>query len=224
MNQSLLVSQIFTECNRSREMLGDIVKTAEHVQEISMNAAVSASHTGNHIRIFTEMARQIHHTAQKILAYAASTREEIDHASNQILNAVLNQSHLQKYNLAAVGLQGTRNATILNATIQNLEYEVVEKIRAVYFGLLRCQSYIKNLVQMQNRIFAILNSMKIETIGLSEQEQIIVQSLTEALEENHDMGLRGIEYLAAMIGAIRQSIKTNLFFNKDFYDETRQAV
>lgn len=224
MNLNQLVGQIFAECNRSREVLGNIVKITEQVQEISMNAAVSASHTGNHIRIFTEIARQIHLTTQKILGYASCARSEIDQVSNQILKAVLNQSHLQKYQSAAADIQGERNSEILTATIGKLEADVMEKIQSVYFGLFRCQAFIKNLIQMQNRIFAILNSMKIESISLNDQEQIIIQSLTENLEESHISGMEGIEYLFTMISSIRHKIRTNLYSNKEPSNETRQAV
>jgi hypothetical protein len=223
-NVNQLVANIFAGCNRTRELLGDIVRVAEEVQEVAMNAAVSASHTGNHIRVFTEIARQIDHTAQKITNSAANTRAEIDEASNLILKAVLDQSHLRKYADACEGIQGHRNQQILTARMIKIEANVKAKLRCVFIHLFRSQSQIKSLIQLQNRLFAILNAIKIESISLHENEQSTILSLAQSLEDSHIKGLEKLETLYTMTQSMRHQIRTTLIFNEENQDETRQAV
>lgn len=220
---SIDLMDLYAQCNRTRESIGQIVQSAEQVQEISMNASVCASHTGNHIRLFSEIANQIDQAAKRILTLAGHTRNEIDRATNLVLQMVIAQGQLRKYEQALAGISNPRNRQILLAKTQRFHASISDKLRVVLSHLSQALSMAKTLTQLQNRLFAILTAIKVESIALADGELTTIMSLAEILDQCHTDCLERLEGLLSRIGTLRQRLI--FILNEEVYqDATRQAV
>lgn len=223
MNLHHVISSIYSECNRTREILGLVVKSAEEIQEIAMNAAVSASHTGDKARVFTDIARHIDYTSKKVVHNAQMARDFIDEATHLILKAVMDQSNWEKYDKALAHMPPGKNRECVIAQCYHIEHALHSKLRTILTCLHRTESTVELLVQHQNRTFAILNTVKIEASNLHGDQLSTVLSLEESLELCHGDGLTKLESIFTLVASMRTHINQTLKQSKETY-ETRKAV
>lgn len=220
-----LISDLFKECNQIRETIGVIGKSAEQIKAIAINAAVAATHTGIHVKIFTEIANQVEKSGKKIDHATREVRREIDDAINFNLKIVITQSHLNKYNRALPNILDQKNRNLISACCEKLENISVADLKKLFGHVLKCEGIAKNLLLYQGHLFSILNCIKIEANNLEGKELTIILSLAEILEGNHQSCVELLQNALLQIRNIRCQISCTLAMKeRELFYELHQAV
>jgi len=180
------VLSLFIDCNELRELVQRLEGEVDIIQEISMNASIVAGQTGSQVRVFSEIARQIGSTSQKLSLNVIDLQRQINYIMNLSLKSLNHFDLLDKFQVSLPRISGIENKVHVQSVIANFEKSLMLDLREVRAHCQETKRWIQMIAQGQNKLFATLNSLKIEA-GFLDRERIEgVASLAQTLEVKID--------------------------------------
>ena len=162
---------------------------AENLNEIAMNAAVTAGQTGKSIRVYTEISNHIAISSKKMKSFILKNRNEV----NSILNLTLKIL--------------SNNVLFIDEKIKllrKLEYKTIkELITHVY----QTKSFLKSILQLQYKLFGVYNCLLIEAIQLEGSSYSAIKTLSESLYHSFEITISSIDKLFLILKKISRLVK-----------------
>lgn len=183
-NRENNINHHYRSCSELRRLALRMRRTIGSVEDISVNASIVASQTGNKARVFFEISSQIEKTSRKMHAKI----NMIIHVTSKLIETVLAskiaQYHIDSYMLVQIPEHNTANYELVKTVTKRLQKDVA-------LGLVQFRNEIKALeVQFNafdfliNRIFVALTALRIEEeLFRAQLEMVAVGSLIKSFEE-----------------------------------------
>lgn len=178
------INNHYRSCSELRRLALRMQRTIGSVENISVNASIVASQTGNKARVFFEISSQIEKTSRKMHAKI----NMIIHVTSKLIETVLAskiaQYHIDSYMLVQIPEHNTANYELVKTVITRLKKEVS-------LGFVQFRNEVKALeVQFNvfefliNRIFVALTALRIEEeLFRTQLGMVAVGSLIKSFEE-----------------------------------------
>lgn len=180
------VLDLFIDCNLIRESCNRLQSEAEKMQEVSMNAAIAAGHTGSYIRTFAEIARQIGNSSTRLSTKIQKTRGDTNRIVNETLRAMIWATHLSYFERSISAMGGDANIEIVRNRMESFEVKVSGSLETIFRDLQTILSDLKAVDEIQRRVWAVITRLRIEAAAMDPSEQVFVSSIADSLSESID--------------------------------------
>lgn len=178
------INHHYRSCNELRRLALKMQRTIGSVEDISVNASIVASQTGNKARVFFEIASQIEKTSRKMHTKINTIIQVTSRLIETVLASKIALYHIDSYLLVQISDNYTTNLELTNDVTYRLQKQVA-------LGFIQFRNGIKALeVQFNvfefliNRIFVALTALRIEEeLFRSELGMAAVGSLIKSFEE-----------------------------------------
>ncbi|KAB8040477.1 hypothetical protein GCL60_00755 [Silvanigrella paludirubra] len=180
---------------------------AENLNEIAMNAAVTAGQTGKSIRVYTEISNHIAISSKKMKSFILKNRNEVNSILNLTLKILSNDMMNNKYHLVNSSKSLKNNVLFIDEKIKilrKLEYKTIkELITHVY----QTKSFLKSILQLQYKLFGVYNCLLIEAIQLEGTSYSAIKTLSESLYHSFEITISSIDKLFLILKKISRLVK-----------------
>ena len=180
---------------------------AENLNEIAMNAAVTAGQTGKSIRVYTEISNHIAISSKKMKSFILKNRNEVNSILNLTLKILSNDMMNNKYHLVNSTKSLKNNVLFIDEKIKllrKLEYKTIkELITHVY----QTKSFLKSILQLQYKLFGVYNCLLIEAIQLEGSSYSAIKTLSESLYHSFEITISSIDKLFLILKKISRLVK-----------------
>ncbi|MGE4231718.1 MAG: hypothetical protein AB7F43_00155 [Bacteriovoracia bacterium] len=156
------------------------------MQEVSMNAAIAAGHTGSYIRTFAEIARQIGNSSTRLSTKIQKTRGDTNRIVNETLRAMIWATHLSYFERSISAMGGDANIEIVRNRMESFEVKVSGSLETIFRDLQTILSDLKAVDEIQRRVWAVITRLRIEAAAMDPSEQVFVSSIADSLSESID--------------------------------------
>lgn len=178
------INHHYRACSELRRLALRMQRTVGSVEDISVNASIVASQTGNKARVFFEIASQIEKTSRKMHAKI----DMIIHVTSKLIETVLAskiaQYHIENYQRVQVSTQKSANVRLIDAVTTRLKKQVALGFIQFSNGIKTLEAQFKVFEFLINRIFVALTALRIEEELFRTQLGIVaVGSLIKSFEE-----------------------------------------
>lgn len=214
-----LMLRFFVDCNLIREFCNRLQSEAEKIQEVSMNAAIAAGHTGGHIRTFTEIARQIGNSSTRLSTKVHKMRMDTNSIVNQTLDAMIRATHLSYFEKCVSEMKGDGNIKLVHTRMEDLERIVSNSIEKIFRELQVVVSDLRAVEEIQKRVWAVITRLRIEASMMDPSEQVFVSSIADSLNESLDRASQAFGRLADTV----KQFETEMLGTENVGKETRHA-
>ncbi len=180
---------------------------AENLNEIAMNAAVTAGQTGKSIRVYTEISNHIAISSKKMKSFILKNRNEVNSILNLTLKILSNDMMNNKYHLVNSSKSLKNNVLFIDEKIKllrKLEYKTIkELITHVY----QTKSFLKSILQLQYKLFGVYNCLLLEAIQLEGTSYSAIKTLSESLYHSFEITISSIDKLFLILKKISRLVK-----------------
>ena len=190
-----LMLGFFVDCNQIREFCNRLQAETEKMQEVSMNAAIAAGHTGSHIRTFTEIARQIGLSSARLSNRIQKVRGDTNQVVNETLDAMIRATRLSYFERALPGVKGEANARLVRSRMEATEAEIQACLAGIFRDVQVILSDLHAIEDLQKRFWAVITRLRIEASTMDPDEQVFVASISESLEASIERSTASFDQL-----------------------------
>lgn len=185
---------------------------ADCLNEIAMNAAVTAGQTGKSIRIYTEISNHIAHSAKKMHNYITKNKNEVNTILNLTLKIMSNNTLNSKYHLVHNSKTILGNKNLIKEKMYELKISDNLLIQELVSHIYQAKTYLKTILQLQYKLFGVYNCLQIEAIQLEGTAYHAIKTLSESLFNSFDITINSIDKLFSILKKISRIIK-NILYN-----------
>lgn len=214
------ITVLYEHCTSLRRIFIAIERQVEVVQEISLNASVSAGQLGSHATACAEIAQQVNGTARRMRGYIDSMRREVNEITGQVLTMLIQTGRLEKYEAARVSVVGAGNQQAVAAVVDQITMLVVDMAASLQQNVHQASAMLRLLARCHQRLFIALSALEIEAVNLSPAHSQVIMALVDRLGKVADDGAEQVEDATKVLGRIR---KLALFVQETTYKETVRA-
>ncbi|RDB36495.1 MAG: hypothetical protein DCC88_05025 [Spirobacillus cienkowskii] len=179
----------------------------ENLNEIAMNAAVTAGQTGNSIRIYTEISNQIANSSKKMKNFIDKNRSEVNTILNLTLKILSNNMMNNKYLETTMGNSTKNNAILLKEKLDKINLYDLKIFDDLAFHVYKTKAFLKTILQLQYKLFGLYNCLMIEAIELEASSYTAIKTLSDSLYKSFEMTIPCLENLFAILKKILRIIK-----------------
>ncbi len=173
---------LFRSSYRVHELIAQIGKRSKTLNEISMNAAIAAGHTGTQSRVFSEIAKQIGIAANLFTDACEQIRESTGRMSGETLECLNHQAQRGKFLLAVPLLEEGRTRRDVSHTADQLSAAILERLSSTQGSLATLKPMRERLQLLAQRTWSIVVGIRVSA-GMAEGgDQGFFLSIAEALE------------------------------------------
>ena len=122
---------------------------AEKLNEIAMNAAVTAGQTGKSIRVYTEISNHIASSSKKMKNFINKNRNEVNSILNLTLKILSNDLMNNKYH------------HVDNKKIKCLKESEQKAFKELIQHVYQTKTFLKSILQLQYKLFGVYNCLLI---------------------------------------------------------------
>lgn len=217
---NLQIALLYERCTALRRIFIAIEQQAQVVQEVSLNASVSAGHLGSHATACGEIAQQVNGTARRMAASIETMREEVNHITNQVLTMLVHTSRFEKYELAYPSVSGASNQEAVREILDTLRNGIVDMAARLQHHVHRTQAQLRLLARCHQRLFIALSAFEIAAVDLSHASSAVIMALVDRLSAITDDANEQSEAASAVLAGIR---KLAFFIQENTYKEAVRA-
>lgn len=177
------LNELFRDTHQIHELTNQFQEQSRSIQEISMNAAIAAGQAGEHIRVFSEMAKQIGHISTMMIEALTEIRTYTTRMTNRMLECLVKSSQQQKFieikSLDAspeIRAHSERVVADFGSMISNL-------LDTTHSDLQVVRSHQKKLLLVNERIWSIAMNLKVSASFIDSDEKTFFLSIAESLEQ-----------------------------------------
>lgn len=200
------LEKLFSELVEFRQEFTKLDKEAENLNEIAMNAAVTAGQTGKHIRIYTEISNQIASSAKKMTKIVEKNREEANSILNIILKIMSSNSLTKNFSKSNQFIQNKINIDFMKLKISSIKEEWKHYIRSINNHVYPAKSNLKSILQIQYKLFGIYSCLMIESINLDKYQYTSISNLGRNLSQSYEKSILTLQKLITILKRIAQLI------------------
>lgn len=175
-----------------------------------MNATIAAGHTGSHIRTFTEIARQIGNTSQRLSLRVQKMKEDTNLIVSTTLDAMIKSTHLDSFEKCRPHIKGLSNIRLLRERIKDLQLNLEHAIHNIFNNLMTISSDLKDIESTQKKIWAIITRLRIEASTMDESEQIFILSIADSLNSSLENASASIADLNDTIRSFKEKLSLQM--------------
>ncbi|WP_186645729.1 hypothetical protein [Fluviispira vulneris] len=207
-NNQEQLKKLFNILGELRQEFNQLDKEAENLNEIAMNAAVTAAQTGKSIRIYTEISNQIAYSSKKMKNFIEKSRFEINSIFNFTLKVLSSNSLDCKLSGAISIIKNKSNLNYLQKKSKAIELNWKSDIKKISNHIYPAKAILKCILQIQYKLFGAYNSLIIESINLDGNQKTAISALSDNLNNSFESSIYCIEKLFLILKKICRLIKS----------------
>ncbi len=185
---------------------------AERLNEIAMNAAVTAGQTGKAIRVYTEISNHIASSSKKMQNFIVKNKNEVNSILGLTLKVLSNNMLNVKYHEMNTNKSLIENAKHISEKIVELKANDYSIIKELVGHIYQTKTYLRTILQLQYKLFGVYNCLQIEAIQLEGNAYHAIKTLSESLFNSFEITINCIDKLFSILKKISRIIK-NLLLN-----------
>ena len=197
---------LFSELVSFRQEFLQLDKEAENLNEIAMNAAVTAAQTGKSIRVYTEISNQIAQSAKKMTVMIEKNRQEANHILNEILKATSTNNLNKHFIHSQKNITNEHNKRYLAKKVALNDKEWKQYIKKINRHIYPEKTYLKSILQIQYKLFGIHNCLIIESSNLDNIQSNSIENLSKNLSQSYETSIACIQNLTRILKVITKLI------------------
>lgn len=174
----------YRSCNELRRLALKMQRSIGNVEDISVNASIVASQTGNQARVFFEISSQIEKTSRKMRSKIGMIINVTSKLIENVLSSKIAQHHIDYYSMVQISEEQLANLHLINTVKERLAKEV--SLGSVQFlnGIKTLDRHFSTFEFLINRIFVALTALRIEEeLFRSQLKMVAVDSLIKSFEK-----------------------------------------
>ncbi len=180
---------------------------AENLNEIAMNAAVTAGQTGKSIRVYTEISNHIGLSSKKMKNFIHKNRNEVNSILNLTLKILSNDMINNKYHLLNRSKSLKDNVLFIDEKIKLLRKVEYKTIKELITHVYQTKTFLKSILQLQYKLFGVYNCLLIEAIQLEGSSYSAIKTLSESLYHSFEITISSIDKLFLILKKISRLVK-----------------
>ncbi|APJ04003.1 hypothetical protein [Silvanigrella aquatica] len=180
---------------------------AEKLNEIAMNAAVTAGQTGKSLRIYTEISNQIAGSSKKMKNLIDKNRNEVNLILNLTLKILSNNMLSSKFIMVGNDNIIIENKNLINEKISDINLSEKLIIKELISHIYHSKTFLKSILQLQYKLFGIHNCLVIEAIQLEGSSFSAIKTLSESLHSSSEITIYCIDKLFSLLKKILRAAK-----------------
>ena len=180
---------------------------AEKLNEIAMNAAVTAGQTGKSIRVYTEISNQIASSSKKMKNFIDKNRFEVNSILNLTLKILSNDMINNKYLEVNKSRILNANVIFINDKIKSLNNSERKIIKELIAHIYQTKTFLRSILQLQYKLFGLYNCLLIEAIQLEGSSLSAIKTLSESLYNSFEVTIYCIDKLFSILKKITRLAK-----------------
>ncbi|WP_397600690.1 hypothetical protein [Silvanigrella sp.] len=180
---------------------------AENLNEIAMNAAVTAGQTGKSIRVYTEISNHIALSSKKMKNFIHKNRNEVNSILNLTLKILSNDMMNNKYHLVNRSKSLKDNVLFIDEKIKLLRKVEYKTIKELITHVYQTKTFLKSILQLQYKLFGVYNCLLIEAIQLEGSSYSAIKTLSESLYHSFEITISSIDKLFLILKKISRLVK-----------------
>lgn len=180
---------------------------AENLNEIAMNAAVTAGQTGKSIRVYTEISNHIALSSKKMKNFIHKNRNEVNSILNLTLKILSNDMINNKYHLLNRSKSLKDNVLFIDEKIKLLRKVEYKTIKELITHVYQTKTFLKSILQLQYKLFGVYNCLLIEAIQLEGSSYSAIKTLSESLYHSFEITISSIDKLFLILKKISRLVK-----------------
>jgi hypothetical protein len=178
------INHHYRACSELRRLALRMQRTIGSVEDISVNASIVASQTGNKARVFFEISSQIEKTSRKM----HTKINTIIHVTSKLIETVLAskiaQYHIDSYMLVQIPENYSANHELMQIVTSRLKKQVALGFIQFRNGIKTLEAQFNVFEFLINRIFVALTALRIEEeLFRTQLGMVAVGSLIKSFEE-----------------------------------------
>lgn len=134
---------------------------AEKLNEIAMNAAVTAGQTGKSIRVYTEISNHIASSSKKMKNFINKNRNEVNSILNLTLKILSNDLMNNKYHHVDNKKMLKSNSLFIKEKIKCLKESEQKAFKELIQHVYQTKTFLKSILQLQYKLFGVYNCLLI---------------------------------------------------------------
>ena len=205
------LKNLFNTLVEFRQECTQLDKEAESLNEIAMNAAVTAGQTGKSVRVYTEISRQIALSAKKMQIFIDKNRLEVNNILNLTLKILSTHNLNKNYIESEKKITEKNNQIFIRQKIASTNNNWKKNIRIVNTHIFPSKALLRSILQVQYRLFGAYNCLLIESIHLEGTQHSAIKTLSENLFHSYENSILCIERLFSMLKKISRLIQILIF-------------
>lgn len=198
---------LFTILAELRQEFNYLNIEAENLNEIAMNAAVTAGQTGKSIRVYTEISNQIAGSSKKMKNFIDKNRNEVNSILNLTLKILSNDMMNNKYLKVDRAKILNHNLIFLNEKINCLEVSEKNTIKQLISHIYHAKTFLRSIHQLQYKLFGLYNCLLIESIQLDGASYSAIKTLSESLYHSFEITIYCVDKLFSILKKILRVAK-----------------
>jgi len=210
-----LMFELFVDCNLIRALCNKLQLEAEKIQEISMNAAIAAGHTGGHIKTFAEIARQIGNSSTRLASKVGQMRSKTNEIVNKTLAALISANQQSYFERCFPNVKNENNTLLIKNILEKIEHALYQTREEIYAGLQSIKSDLRSVEEIQRRVWAVITRLNIEASVMDAEEELFITSISETLKDSNDRSCLAFYELIEVIKKFEPKIINSTIIRKE---------
>ncbi|EHL31925.1 hypothetical protein [Legionella drancourtii] len=188
MNNSLIKNNNthnhYTSCNELRRLALRMQRSIGKVEDISVNASIVASQTGNQARVFFEISSQIEKTSRKMHTKINMLLDVINKLIENVLSSKIAQQRINYFTQTTLSQNQPANFQLIETVKERLKRQVARGSFQLVNGVNAIESHFSAFEFLINRIFVALTALRVEEELFRNQLKLAtVDSLIKSFEK-----------------------------------------
>lgn len=182
-NQVACLNELFRDTHFIHELTNQFQEQSKSIQEISMNAAIAAGQAGEHIRVFSEMAKQIGHISTMMGEALNEIRHYTGRMTNRMLECLVQSGQQEKFvQLQHHGVASSIE-TDINEVVLRYRESIGDLLDTTHNDLQVVRSQQHRLFLVNERVWSIAMNLKVSASFIESEEKTFFLSIAESLEK-----------------------------------------
>lgn len=185
----------YVSCSELRSHALKIQRTIGKVEDISVNASIVASQTGNQARVFFEISGQIEKTSRKMRAEMNMIIDVTGKLIGTVLSSKISKQYIGYYIASSFSQSLPSNYLLVVQTKERLEKNIVHNSARFLRGVKTLETHFGVFEFLINRIFVALTALRVEEelfrtqLGLGTVDSLIksFENLLVTLSEDYNV-------------------------------------
>lgn len=178
------INHHYRSCNELRRLALRMQRTIGSVEDISVNASIVASQTGNKARVFFEISSQIEKTSRKMHSKINTIIQVTSRLIETVLASKIALYHIDSYLLVQLSADHPGNYELMHHVTSRLQKQVALGFIQFRNGIKALETQFNVFEFLINRIFVALTALRIEEeLFRTQLGMVAVGSLIKSFEE-----------------------------------------